>query len=1453
MVKGLLLLLLVTMAVHEAFPIGAHPDAIEVKQSDGTILKVFQHGDEWFNWTTTTDGYRIVKNPKGIFEYATLNRTGNVVASGKKAYGRSDRPVSQQSFLKSTPLHVGVNESTFVPKMGSAIATPSLLKSASVNAAFPASGNPKLLVILASFSNTAPTYTQASFDNLLNQTNYNGTGSFKDYHLENSNGLLNIQSTVTAWVTLPQTREYYAPESKWGEFAYDAIKAADAAGVDFSEFDNDGNGTVDAVAIFHVGKGQESSADLLDIWSHSYTLSDFGYTVAERTFDGKRINSYTVQPEFNNNTTNMCHIGVLCHEFGHSLGLPDYYDTDYETNGLQDGTGRWDVMAMGAYNNSNATPAHHNPFSKAELGWLGITTISLPARMTLAPVVGSQTAYRIDTQTSNEYYLLENRTQTGFDAYIPGEGMLIYHVDGNYIAAKRSINTINATSHQGLYIKKASGLLNSATSPYPGSMGNTSFTDSSTPSSLAWNGLVTNKSITGIEVDGSKNVSFDFMTLQNGMPQTFSSKTIDSQSVDLEWTASEDNYPVMIAVSMTNTFGTPVDGSNYGVGDEITGGGTVIYNGNGSAFLHAPLSPLTTYYYHIWSNKGTGYSVALNGYATTYQAPVASYPWVDDFETGLSNWHNEIINGIDEWTTRAGGYNGFPGSAYSGSKNAYFFSNVKGGKARLVSPMFVAQSQEKFRIMLQHAQVIWGADQDELRIYIKYASSENWLTLGEYTSDMKDWKHDYWEFTASESFQVALEAKGNHGYGVVLDDFRILKIDRTLPVGPSSLNLLSNAQNSIALGWTKGTGDKILVVCKEAGLVLGLPVNGTTYSASSSFGNGSLLNPQEYVVYSGTGNQVEVTNLKPNTFYYFTAFEFFEDGQIYQLNAPKARFYTVHGDVTFTLAVTDGNGMPISGAAVTCGTQTSATVSDGRASFVMPFTLHDIAYSVAVSGKKTVWGKMAGTQNRTINVQMDSDKIDAPKLLENTVFDGTVNLKWNPVIEENFTGYDPFALSIPNWTFVDMDGVRTWGLFDYRDDETGEEVVVTFPNEGYTGSFIVINPYIDEGIDLPCTPYSGNQFLGCAVAYGKTNNDWAISPEFRVTGNEWLSFMAASYTNLYGLERMRVLISENGTELSSFVEITPNPYVEVPQAWTQYKFDLSAYAGKQIRFAINCVSNDAFLFMLDDIRVMTAEPPSSPKLVPPAASSVLFAVREALPIATNTLKSSGSGSSSMTGDIVYRVFKNGELVAENEGMADNTATFDFDAAACGQSQFMVKAVRVSSGVENTSSLITLSSCANVSVVVTNGGIAVPGASVVLGTYNGLTDKDGKLAINDVPNNSYSLSVTANGYESYSATVAITETSELAVELKKLTPTMVPYVAEKGKVHPNPSKAIFRVEIDNAGSDLSYVVYNMVGRKLLENGHSPGVFNVDLGNFPNGIYLLEVSNHGKKYAFKLVKK
>lgn len=515
------------------FATGANPTPVTVTQPDGSSLTIRQHGDEWYNWTATTDGYRIVKNNVGIYEYATLLKSGYIVPSGMKVNNADNRNKNEEAFVDAMSKHIGVTEAQINQQRENYFPS-SQLKSTAASSYFPASGTRKLLVILTNFADRTTSYTQSDFNNLMNTNLYNGDGSFRDYYREVSGGKLEVISTVTQWVQLDNSHDYY--DANIGEMVISAIQKAADQGQIFDEFDNDNDGIVESVMIVHQGGGQESSTVTTDIWSHYYKLSSKGISEATRTIGGKIFDQYVIAPEKNGSGTSITPIGVICHEFGHALGMNDYYDTD-DTSGLPTGTCTWDIMANGLWNVNGHLPAHPNPYEKIKLGWVNQVTLSTAGEYTLNPILTGQKAYRINSPVSTEYFLLENRVNQNFDYGIQGEGMLIYHIDENIISTYQTSNKINAGTPQGVALLSAStsayGSVNSGFCPFPGKSFAASFTDETAPSSLTWGGSTTQMPITDINKATNGNILFNLLPSIQAAAITHQQEI--NKSVSIQW------------------------------------------------------------------------------------------------------------------------------------------------------------------------------------------------------------------------------------------------------------------------------------------------------------------------------------------------------------------------------------------------------------------------------------------------------------------------------------------------------------------------------------------------------------------------------------------------------------------------------------------------------------------------------------------------------------------------------------------------------------------------------------------------------------------------------------------------------------------------------------------------------------------------------------------------------
>jgi hypothetical protein len=289
---------------------------------------------------------------------------------------------------------------------------------------------------------------------------------------------------------------------------------------------------VDAVAIIHQGTGEEQLNGLAtDIWSHSWALSDakswnmshYGaYTTNDTcTADPSRkvkIDNYIMQPE--RQDSDMVTVGVFTHEYGHVLGLPDLYDYDYSSEGV----GEWSLMSGGAWTSVSRDgdrPSHLDPWSKYLLGWLTPRIVSTAeGAVVLPPVETSSQALQLlsgSPATGGEYFLLENRQKIGFDAALPGEGLLVWHVD-------ESIDTndnewypgcSSCSSHYKVALIQADGAwhleqsLNSGDSgdPYPGSAGRTTLTSDTLPGNRLYSGAAP-----GFFLDYIRQTGMDMVT-----------------------------------------------------------------------------------------------------------------------------------------------------------------------------------------------------------------------------------------------------------------------------------------------------------------------------------------------------------------------------------------------------------------------------------------------------------------------------------------------------------------------------------------------------------------------------------------------------------------------------------------------------------------------------------------------------------------------------------------------------------------------------------------------------------------------------------------------------------------------------------------------------------------------------------------------------------------------------
>ena len=388
-----------------AAAIPAYPGLIPVTQPDGSVIYIQKHGDEFCHWTTNTAGQEVAMEADGYW-----------------------RPVKN-----GTPLNVR--------RQVAQIKKEAINRSYSLNRGV-ASGMKHFLVILVEFSDVkfSGEDPHQDFDLLLNQPGYSingGTGSARDYYYENSHGYFEPVFDVYGPVTLSGKMADYGgndPETNFDKNAEGAVKEGCELlddQIDFSNYDLDLDGKVDLVFMYYAGYGEADSSDSNSIWPHQWDFDSAGISL---TCDGKKIYQYACSNELNGSGAlqgKLGGIGTVCHEFGHAMGLPDFYDTDYETNEYAGGLYRYSLMSGGSYNNEGRTPPFFNIEERILLGWLG------PGALKDIPKTGDYVlnsvndnlAYKSPTELDGEYFVYECRTKDSWDKYITEAGMIVYHVD----------------------------------------------------------------------------------------------------------------------------------------------------------------------------------------------------------------------------------------------------------------------------------------------------------------------------------------------------------------------------------------------------------------------------------------------------------------------------------------------------------------------------------------------------------------------------------------------------------------------------------------------------------------------------------------------------------------------------------------------------------------------------------------------------------------------------------------------------------------------------------------------------------------------------------------------------------------------------------------------------------------------------------------------------------------
>lgn len=527
--KRYILSALIAIVAIPLFAVPADPTPFQYTLPNGTIVMAQRHGDEFHSYITTLDG--------------------------KLLEGSRDADLEVQAAkMRRAPRSAGSHT-------------------------FPTVGSPRSLVLLVSFKDLPFAQSRQDFQDLLTKQgyDYNGaTGSCRDYYIASSDSIFAPQFDCFGPFTLSQKMEYYGANSGKSHSAHanemvaEACQLAAENGVDFSLYDTNNDGVLDNVFVFFAGHNEAEGASENTIWPHASNIANMGIKL-----NGVTIGSYACTSEYKGRNGDLrCGIGTFCHEFGHVIGQPDFYDTDYKLYTV----GNWDIMCQGSYNNNGNTPPLFSAWERMYEGWLTPKQLTLPGNYALTATPFEAEAYLIAETEHNlnginpnpeEFFLLENRNDNNvWDSYLPGHGMVVWHIDYSPSAWSQNVPN-NGPTLIRMHLEEANGVgwkkrsegeRGRSSDTYPGTSNVTTFNPT-----LHNGTILTDQSIFNIE-ENNGIITFTYISVgksslkANKKDMTFTT-TINDQKQTVDWqpeafelqgTSLDPNDPITLRSANTS-------------------------------------------------------------------------------------------------------------------------------------------------------------------------------------------------------------------------------------------------------------------------------------------------------------------------------------------------------------------------------------------------------------------------------------------------------------------------------------------------------------------------------------------------------------------------------------------------------------------------------------------------------------------------------------------------------------------------------------------------------------------------------------------------------------------------------------------------------------------------------------------------------------------------------------
>lgn len=853
------------VCVGNVFSVPAYPKLISVKQSDDKMVNILLKGDEKVNWAKTTDNYTLLRSENGDYVYAISDNKEGIIPSKVVAHNEKERDQEELKFIAtlSKDLFYSSEQISLMKQIWEIKSD--FTKKKSKND-LKTTSEYRMIVILMQFPNLQLTYSRDFFDNLFNQVGYNlngNEGSVKDYFNASTFGQLNVVSTVAGPFTASNNYEMYGQAQSGYSGAKvlltEAVNAANPT-VNFANYCNSGSNYVDCVYMIYAGYAQ-SGGTSNTIWPHRSVI------YPEINLDGVYIYDYACSSEMSGSTWNPepPTIGTICHEFSHVLGLADFYDTDYQNQGQSFDSGPWDLMASGNYNNNGKCPPLWSSFQRNLLNLCPINELVTTGadgkgNKTLTPLYIDNKAYKISFST-NEYFILENRQQIGWDRFLPGHGMLIYHVDKNVTGWNYNCANCDPT-WMGFDIEEANNLKNEwnrAGHTFPGTSNKLVFNDASTPSSLSNLNVALGRPVERIKENlTTKNITFDFggVSATSPIATTNSILIISSDTLLVSATITPNTDPIVEKGIIYSTNSNPISSDTKILDISSSNTYSLAITGqqpSSTIYVRAYVKSLLNAYYYGEIIRVDIPCQAVRSFPYTYsfeQNDINSNCWSQEAGQYISNTWKYVS------TSGSGGIT----SAQDGNEFALLRTDSNNTLTRkLVScPLDISVLSQPY-LKYYYSIKQRGSSQEQLKIYYRVSKGDNWQLLKTNSNQTNNWQLDSILLpNKSKTYYIAFEAVANYGYGVCVDNITISEANLAAFPVVSTLSAENITDVSVKINASVQSQGYTTLVSK--GICWSTNPMPTIYDSINSI-HGSI---GQYSLYAN--------NLQPNTKYYIRAF-----------------------------------------------------------------------------------------------------------------------------------------------------------------------------------------------------------------------------------------------------------------------------------------------------------------------------------------------------------------------------------------------------------------------------------------------------------------------------------------------------------------------------------------------------------------------------------------------------